>query len=78
MIDVVNIRKDFPVLNTTVYGNPLIYLDNAATAQKPESVIQTIDDLYRTGNANIHRGVHFLSEKCTEKYEQAREKVRQF
>ncbi|MDR2292060.1 MAG: cysteine desulfurase [Prevotellaceae bacterium] len=78
MINVVNIRKDFPVLTTTVYGNPLIYLDNAATTQKPECVIRTIDELYRTSNANIHRGVHFLSEKCTEKYEQAREKIRQF
>ncbi|MDR0420299.1 MAG: cysteine desulfurase [Prevotellaceae bacterium] len=78
MIDAVNIRKDFSILNTTVYGKPLIYLDNAATAQKPECVIQTIDELYRTCNANIHRGVHFLSEQCTEKYEQSREKVRQF
>ncbi|MDR1348234.1 MAG: cysteine desulfurase [Prevotellaceae bacterium] len=78
MIDVVNIRKDFPILNTAVYGNPLIYLDNAATAQKPECVIQTVDELYRTCNANIHRGVHFMSEQCTEKYEQSREKVRRF
>ncbi|MDR2065275.1 MAG: cysteine desulfurase [Prevotellaceae bacterium] len=78
MIDVINIRKDFSVLNTKIYGNPLIYLDNAATAQKPECVIQTVAELYRTANANIHRGVHFLSEQCTEKYEQAREKVRQF
>jgi cysteine desulfurase/selenocysteine lyase len=78
MIDVINIRKDFPILNSTVYGNPLIYLDNAATTQKPECVIQTVDELYRTSNANIHRGVHFLSEQCTEKYEQAREKIRQF
>ncbi|MDR2125268.1 MAG: cysteine desulfurase [Prevotellaceae bacterium] len=78
MIDIKNIRKDFPVLNTAVYGNPLIYLDNAATAQKPECVIQTVDELYRTCNANIHRGVHFMSEQCTEKYEQAREKIRQF
>ncbi|MDR1198341.1 MAG: cysteine desulfurase [Prevotellaceae bacterium] len=78
MIDVLNIRKDFPILNTTVYGNPLIYLDNAATAQKPECVIQTVDELYRTCNANIHRGVHFMSEQCTEKYEQSREKVRRF
>ncbi|MDR3226989.1 MAG: aminotransferase class V-fold PLP-dependent enzyme, partial [Prevotellaceae bacterium] len=78
MIDAIEVRKDFPILNTTVHGNPLIYLDNAATTQKPECVIQTIDELYRTSNANIHRGVHFLSEQCTQKYETSRETVRKF
>jgi cysteine desulfurase/selenocysteine lyase len=78
MIDAINVRKDFPILSATVHGKPLIYLDNAATTQKPECVIQTIDELYRTSNANIHRGVHFLSEQCTQKYETARETVRKF
>ncbi|MDR3286303.1 MAG: cysteine desulfurase [Prevotellaceae bacterium] len=78
MIDAIEVRKNFPILSTTVHGNPLIYLDNAATTQKPECVIQTIDELYRTSNANIHRGVHFLSEQCTQKYETARETVRKF
>ena len=78
MIDPINIRKDFPILQQTVHGNPLIYFDNAATTQKPECVIRTIDELYRTCNANIHRGVHFLSEQCTQKYENTREKVREF
>jgi len=78
MIDTIKIRKDFPILQQTVHGNPLIYLDNAATAQKPECVIQTVDELYRKYNANIHRGVHFLSEQCTQKYENAREKVHKF
>ncbi|MDR1985186.1 MAG: cysteine desulfurase [Prevotellaceae bacterium] len=77
-MDAINVRKDFPILSATVHGKPLIYLDNAATTQKPECVIQTIDELYRTSNANIHRGVHFLSEQCTQKYETARETVRKF
>jgi cysteine desulfurase/selenocysteine lyase len=78
MIDTTNIRKDFPILNRKIYGNPLIYFDNAATTQKPECVINAISELYRTCNANIHRGVHFMSEQCTEKYEHSRETVRQF
>ena len=78
MINTTNIRKDFPILQQTIHGNPLIYLDNAATTQKPESVIRIIEELYRTCNANIHRGVHFMSEQCTQKYEEAREKVRKF
>ena len=78
MIDTTNIRKDFPILEQKVHENPLIYLDNAATTQKPEPVIRAISQLYGTSNANIHRGVHFLSDQCTQKYEEAREKVRKF
>jgi cysteine desulfurase/selenocysteine lyase len=72
------IRKDFPVLSQKIYGKPLIYFDNAATTQKPQIVINTINKLYSEENSSIHRGVHFLSEKTTEAYEQAREAVRQF
>jgi len=78
MIDTTNIRKDFPILDRTIHEKPLIYFDNAATTQKPECVINAVSELYRTCNANIHRGVHFMSEQCTEKYEQSREKIRQF
>jgi hypothetical protein len=69
--DLNKIREEFPLLSRKVYGKPLIYLDNAATAQKPRVVIETIDRLYREENANIHRGVHHLSERCTELYEEA-------
>jgi cysteine desulfurase/selenocysteine lyase len=72
------IRKDFPVLSQKIYGKPLTYFDNAATTQKPQIVIDTINKLYSEENSSIHRGVHFLSEKTTEAYEQAREAVRQF
>ncbi len=72
------IRKDFPVLSQKIYGKLLIYFDNAATTQKPQIVIDTINKLYSEENSSIHRGVHFLSEKTTEAYEQAREAVRQF
>lgn len=72
------IRADFPILHTQVYGKPLVYLDNAATSQKPESVIQTLDNYYRTSNANIHRGIHALSEKATADYEAARLKIQRF
>ncbi|HVZ81712.1 MAG TPA: cysteine desulfurase [bacterium] len=71
-------RKDFPILREKVHGKPLIYLDNAATTQKPEAVLEALDGYYRHTNANIHRGVHFLSEKATAQYEGAREKVRAF
>ncbi|MBN9502400.1 MAG: cysteine desulfurase [Armatimonadetes bacterium] len=70
------VRQDFPILNELVRGNPLTYLDNAATAQKPTTVIEAVDRYYRESNANIHRGVHFLSQKATAQYDQAREKVR--
>lgn len=73
--DLKQIREEFPLLSRSVYGKPLVYLDNAATAQKPRVVIETIDRLYREENANIHRGVHHLSERCTELYEEARMRV---
>ena len=78
MYDVSEIRKDFPILGQTVYGKPLIYLDNAATTQKPQCVIDTITEAYTNVNANVHRGVHFLSQKATEQYEAARLTVRSF
>lgn len=78
MFDVDNIRKDFPLLQREVNGRPLVYLDSGATAQKPECVIECIERMYREHNANIHRGVHLLSEQATEMYEAARERVRQF
>ena len=78
MYDINEIRKDFPILRQTVYGKPLIYLDNAATTQKPQCVIDAITEAYTNVNANVHRGVHFLSQKATEQYEAARETVRLF
>lgn len=76
--DVIAARKDFPILNEQVHGHPLVYLDNAATAQKPRQVIETVDAYYRETNSNIHRGVHTLSEKATAIYETARDKVKEF
>lgn len=76
--DIESIRKDFPILNVEVHGKPLAYLDNAATAQKPTQVIETLDAYYRESNSNIHRGVHTLSEKATAIYEKARDKVKEF
>ena len=73
-----HIRKDFPILSRQVYGRPLIYLDNGATTQKPEIVIETINRLHREDNASIHRSVNFLGEQMTTQYEAARETVRQF
>ncbi len=72
------IRADFPILGQEVNGHPLVYLDNAATAQKPLAVIETIDALYRTCNANIHRGIHTLAEETTRRYEASREQIRAF
>jgi len=72
------VRRDFPLLSTEVHGKPLVYLDNAATTQKPRAVIDAISGYYTTTNANIHRGVHLLSERATQAYEQARGKVRRF
>jgi cysteine desulfurase/selenocysteine lyase len=72
------IRADFPILSLKVHGRPLVYLDNGATTQKPLQVIQVIDDLYRSANANVHRGVHFLSDLVSDRYEAARETVRVF
>ncbi|MDQ3019672.1 MAG: cysteine desulfurase [Bacteroidota bacterium] len=76
--DVYKLRKEFPILNQKVNGHPLVYFDNAATNQKPISVINSISDYYKTINSNVHRGVHTLSEKSTEAYEGSREKVRDF
>ncbi|MFC4095913.1 aminotransferase class V-fold PLP-dependent enzyme [Euzebyella saccharophila] len=75
MLDVQKIRKDFPILNREVNSKPLVYLDNAATSQTPQQVIDVIVDYYQNYNANIHRGVHFLSQEATDKYEQARQKI---
>ena len=76
--DVDKIRADFPVLNQTINGKPLVYLDNAATSQKPQSVIDTLVNYYSTENANVHRGVHTLSQRATDDYEEARDKVKRF
>jgi len=76
-LDVERIPADFPALDQAVGGHPLVYLDNAATAQKPESVIATVERYYRETNANIHRGVHTLAERATAQYERARERVAQ-
>lgn len=78
MFDVTAIREEFPILKQQVYGRPLVYLDSGATAQKPEVVIRTLDRLHRELNANIHRGVHYLSEQATELYEAARATVADF
>ena len=78
MFDLKAIREEFPILAREVHGRPLVYLDSGATAQKPLCVIDEIDRLHRELNANIHRGVHFLSEQTTDLYEQARERVRAF
>ena len=78
MIDVERIRRDFPILGREVYGKPLVYLDNAATTQKPQCVIDAISEAYCNENANVHRGIHFLSQQATDMMEAAREKVRRF
>jgi cysteine desulfurase / selenocysteine lyase len=76
--DITDIRADFPILSRKVYDKPLIYLDNGATTQKPQSVIDALNEVYISYNANVHRGVHFLSDTSSEAYENAREKVRSF
>lgn len=78
MFDVNKIRRDFPILSRTVHGKPLVYLDSGATAQKPLRVIEKVDSLLRHSNANVHRGLHLMSEECTNDYEEAREAVRRF
>ena len=78
MYDINKIRKDFPILEREVYGKPLVYLDNAATTQKPLCVLDAMRDEYLNVNANVHRGVHYLSQQATDLHEAAREKVRQF
>src|SRR5919199_272960 len=77
-LDVATIRRDFPILGRMVHGKPLVYLDNAATSQKPRQVIQALVDYYETMNANIHRGVHALAEEATDAYEGTRRKVARF
>ena len=76
--DVARIREDFPILHRKVHGRPLVYLDNAATTQKPNAVIDRIVRYYRDENANVHRGVHYLSEVATAAYESARTTVKKF
>lgn len=76
--DVEAIRRDFPILETVVHGKPLVYLDNGASAQKPQQVLDVIQDTYAHSYANVHRGLHFLSNKATDAFELSREKVRRF
>ena len=78
VLDVARIREDFPILKQQVHGKPLVYFDNAATSQKPQVVIDTLNRYYATENANIHRGIHFLSELATAEYEETRNKVKRF
>ena len=74
----IDIRQDFPILSREIYGKPLIYFDNAATTQKPRQVVEAVSEMYYDVNANVHRGVHFLSQQATERHETARETVRNF
>lgn len=74
-MDIANIRSQFPILNETIYGKPLVYLDNGATTEKPQCVLDVVNDIYMHKNANIHRGVHHLSNVCTDLFEQARKTV---
>ena len=76
--DVNKIREDFPILSRSVYGKPLVYLDNGATTRKPRCVVESITDEYYSVNANVHRGVHFLSQQATNLHEASRETVRRF
>ena len=78
MLNIDKIRSDFPILAQQVYGKPLVYLDNAATSQKPTQVIDSLVDYYQRYNSNVHRGVHSLSMEATQRYEEAREKVSSF
>lgn len=78
MFDIDKVRTDFPILSREVHGKPLVYLDNAATTQKPLCVLDAMREEYLNANANVHRGVHYLSQRATELHEQAREKIRTF
>lgn len=78
VLDVAAVRRDFPALHQEVNGKPLVYLDNAATSQKPQAVLDALADYYREDNANVHRGIHELSRRATEAYEDARDKVARF
>jgi len=75
MLDVEELRKDFPILQQTVRGKPLVYLDNAATTQKPRQVLEALDHYYKAQNSNVHRGLHYLSELATTAYEASRSKL---
>src|SRR5690554_581955 len=77
-IDISQYRQDFPALYQEVYGNPLVYLDNAATTQKPKAVLDVLHQYYAYDNSNVHRGVHYLSQKATDHFEQARRTVQHF
>lgn len=77
-LDISAIRKDFPILEQKIYGKPLAYFDNAATTHKPNQVVEEVAHMYKFENSNIHRGVHYLSEQLTQRYEAARESVQQF
>src|SRR5687767_8493970 len=72
------VRADFPIFGTTVHGRPLIYLDSAATSQKPRQVIEAVDTFYRQYNANVHRGIYEIGERATAAYEEARARVARF
>jgi len=78
MMDIEKVRRDFPILGRSVHGKPLVYLDNAATAQTPQCVMDTVESFYAQERANIHRGIHYLSDAATTRYEEAREKLRAF
>ena len=78
MLDKNTIAQDFPILDQLVHDEPLVYLDNAATTQKPKRVLEAVNHYYLQDNANVHRGVHTLAERATAAYEAAREKVRKF
>jgi cysteine desulfurase / selenocysteine lyase len=78
MFDVERIRQDFPILRRTVNGKPLVYLDNAATSQKPRAVIDALVDYYERFNSNVHRGVHQLSQEATDAYEAVRTRTARF
>jgi len=78
VLDIARVRADFPILQRTVHGKPLVYLDTAASAQRPLAVLNAMDDFYRKHNANVHRGVHLLSQEATQDYEMARAKVAAF
>lgn len=78
MIDAAALKKDFPILFQEVNDEPLVYLDNAATSQKPQQVLDALNTYYQRDNANVHRGVHTLAERATAKYEMARQKVKTF
>ena len=78
MYDVEKIRADFPILSEEIRGQSLVFLDSAASAQKPRQVIDRVSDVYETSYANVHRGLHYLSEHATAAYEGAREKIRAF